>query len=295
MRSGAQLLVAEVLVEADAELGEGPVWDDRRGQVVWVDFVGRHIHLSDPATGETRSLATPLEVGAVALRERGGFVAALADGFYILDDDGASTRLAAVEDNVPGNRMNDGKCDPAGRFWAGTMAYDAWPGAGSLYRLDPDGAVERVLEGVTISNGIGWSPDAQTMYYVDTPTQRLDAFDFDLARGRLGRRRKLVDIPPEAGAPDGLTVDAEGGIWVCLWGGGTVHRYLADGQLDRVVRVPAAQVTSCTFGGPQLDELFITTAWQGLSEDQRRQQPNAGSLFRVRPRIRGVSSDRFAG
>jgi sugar lactone lactonase YvrE len=283
----------EVLVEARAELGEGPIWDARTGRLAWVDILGRRIHQTDPATGVTDSIEVPLDVGAIAPRAAGGFIAALQDGFWIAGA-GPLRQMAPVAEAGPAVRFNDGKCDPAGRFWAGTMPYDEVRPLGCLYRLDPDGSVARVLDGVTISNGLAWSGDGGTMFYIDSPTHRIDAFAFDPEAGSIADRRTVVRIPAEAGTPDGMTIDAEGGLWVALWGGSAIHRYV-NGRLDRIIEMPVAQPTSCAFGGPDLDELFVTSAWKGLSAADRAAQPLAGSLFRLRPGIRGMASVPFAG
>ena len=277
----------EVVGTERAEVGEGPVWDIRSSRLVWVDILGRRIHVTDPRTGETSSIEVPLHVGAVVPRAAGGYVAALQDGFWIVDD-GPARRITAVPEARPGLRFNDGKCDPAGRFWAGTMAYDEAPGAASLYRLEADGLADRVLDGATISNGLAWSGDGRTMYYIDSPTQRVDAFTFDVTTGDLGNRRTVIRIPRELGTPDGMTVDADGGLWVALWGGGAVRRYV-DGRLDREIRLPASKITSCAFGDEDLGTLFITSACEGLSDAELREQPLAGALFRVRPGVRGVA------
>jgi sugar lactone lactonase YvrE len=187
--------------------------------------------------------------------------------------------------------MNDGEVDPSGRFWAGTMELGAAPGRGSLYRLGPRGEVTRVLAGVSISNGLGWSPDERTLYYIDSPTQRIDAYDYDRSSGAIANRRTVAEIDPASGLPDGLAVDAEGCLWVALWGGSSLHRYTPDGRLDRAVALPVSQVTSCAFGGPDLDELYVTSAWVGLEE----REPAAGGLFRLRPGVRGLPARRFAG
>ena len=276
----------EVVVAAGAELGEGPVWDARSGRLAWVDILGRRIHLTDPVSGETASIEVPLDVGAIAPRAAGGFVAALQDGFWVVGD-GEPRRLAMIPEARPGLRFNDGKCDPEGRFWAGTMAYDEADGVACLYRLDTDGTVRRMLDGVTISNGIAWSGDGVTMFYIDSPTGRIDAFSYEPATGAISDRRTVVRIPAEVGSPDGLTIDADGGLWLALWGGSAIHRYL-DGRLDRVIDMPVSQPTSCAFGGGDLDELYVTSAWKGLSADARRAEPLAGAVFRVRPGVRGV-------
>ncbi len=284
----------EVVVLADAQLGEGPVWDAQHAVLAWVDIPARLVHLTDPESGTTQDFEMPLDVGCVALRESGGFVAALEDGFWAVD--GATPRRIA---EVPGMRaagirFNDGACDPEGRFWAGTMAYDQRPGAASLHRLDVDGSVHQVLGGLTIGNGLAWDASGRVMYYIDTPTQRVDAFAFDPATGSLSDRRTVIHIPPESGAPDGMAIDAEGGLWIALWGGAAVHRYV-DGRLDRVVDLPVTQPTNCTFGGQDLDELFITSASIGLTPQQRRDQPLAGAVLRVRPGVQGLPASAYAG
>jgi sugar lactone lactonase YvrE len=283
----------EMVVEASAELAEGPIWDPRTNRLAWVDILARRIHLTDLGTGGDEVIQTPLHVGAVAPRAAGGFVAALQDGFWVVGD-GPPQRIAQVAEARPGLRFNDGKCDPSGRFWAGTMAYDQAEGAAALYRLDADGQATRVLDGVTISNGLAWSLDGRTLYYIDTPTQRIDAFSFSPATGEISDRRPVIRVPSDAGAPDGMTIDAEGGLWVALWGGGAIHRYL-DRRLDRVIRLPVSQPTSCTFGGEGLDELYVTSAWDGLSRAERRAQPLAGAIFRLRPGVRGMPAAAFAG
>jgi sugar lactone lactonase YvrE len=283
----------ETVVAAGAELGEGPIWDARSGRVAWVDILGRRVHLTDPLTGATESIETPLHVGAIAVRAKGGFVAALQDGFWVIGD-GKPRRITTIPEAGSGLRFNDGKCDPAGRFWAGTMAYDQAAGAAALYRLEADGRSTRVIDGVTISNGLDWSSDGATMYYIDSPLHRIDAFDYAPSTGEISNRRIAVEVAREAGTPDGLTLDADGGIWVALWGGGAVHRYL-DGRLERVIKLPVSRPTSCAFGGADLDELYVTSAREGLSGAQRLTEPLAGSLFRIRPGIRGLPARSYIG
>jgi sugar lactone lactonase YvrE len=288
------LAAAALFVDAQARLGEGPVWDERSGRLVWVDIEGPALHFTDPATGATTTQPMPMPIGIAVPRRSGGFMAALEDGFHAIDTEGRTERIVAVDTDGGRLRFNDGACDPAGRFLAGTMAYDFRPGAGALYRLDADLRVTRLLEDVTISNGLGWSPDGETMYYVDTPSRRIDAFDYDVATGAMSRRRSFVEIEGD-GRPDGLCVDVEGAVWVALWPGWSVRRYLRDGTLDAIVPVPVAEVSSCVFGGPSLDALFITTAWSTLSASERRAQPHAGSLFRTSVGVRGVPRAAFAG
>lgn len=283
----------EVVLDAHAQVGECPVWDRSRGELLWVDIPRHTVHRFRPCGGRRSAVDVGQPVGAVAVRATGGLVLAVRDGFALLDDDAAPVRLVAeVERDRPGNRMNDGRCDAAGRFWAGTMALDMAPGAGALYRLDPDLTVERVLAPTSVSNGLGWSADGRTMYFVDSATGGVDAFDH--ASGSLRGRRRLIEVPVGT-LPDGMAIDADGFLWVALWNGWCVHRYSPDGVLDTVVELPAAQITSCTFGGGDLDELYVTSAAAGLSPRERAAQPHAGAIFRVRPGVRGLPADLFAG
>src|ERR1043166_4276007 len=209
----------EVVLQPRAKVGEGPTWDERTQTLVWVDIMGNSVHVYDPASGQDRAVDVGQPVGAAGLRERGGLVLALRDGFGLLDADLGNLKMVAeVEADVPSNRMNDGKCDAAGRFWAGTMAFEVAPGVGALYRLAPDHQVIRVLTDITLSNGLDWTADNRQMYYIDSTTQGVDAIDFDLEHGTLGERRRNITIPAVAGLPDGMTVDAEGGLWGALHG-----------------------------------------------------------------------------
>jgi sugar lactone lactonase YvrE len=288
-------IAVELVFDAHARVGEGPVWDDANGTLVWVDIMSNAVHRYNPTTQRDDALDVGQPVGAAALRRGTGLVLALRDGFALLDTDSGDVQLVApVEADIPTNRLNDGKCDPSGRFWAGTMAFDVTPGVAALYRLDPDLQVSRVVSGVTLSNGLGWSLDGRHMYYIDSMTQGVDVFDFEPADGSLGQRRRLITIPPAEGLPDGLTVDAEGGLWIALHGSGTIRRYTPDARIDRVVRVPPSMVTCCAFGGPDLADLYITTMSLGMSELERRAQPQAGALFRCRPGVRGLPPHRFA-
>jgi sugar lactone lactonase YvrE len=280
---------AEQITGSVAYHAEGPVWSDSWGGLRWVDMLaGDVLSLAADATVRRRHVATV--VAALRPRAGGGAVIGTERGFALEDAGGAIEPLVDVWTD-PAVRMNEGGCDPQGRFYCGSMAYDQRPGAAALYRLDPDGSVSVVLHAVTISNGLDFSPDGSTAYYVDTPTGRIDRFDYDIA-GNLSGRRAFVELPPGAGHPDGLTVDAEGGVWIALNGGGAVRRYTADGTLDGIVEVGARQVTACTFGGEGLRELFITTSRENLSPDE---DPAAGSLFRVIPGVDGRPVRDFAG
>jgi sugar lactone lactonase YvrE len=277
----------ERLPVAAGTLPEGPYWDAAAGGLYWVDIPAGRVHFLDEPGGQ-RTWEAGQPAGAVAVRAGGGLVLAVRDGFAALDTaTGQISALADVELDRPGNRMNDGACDRAGRFFAGTKAEDDTPGAGALYRLDPDHAVTRVIADVTISNGIGWSPDEQLMYYVDSPTRRVDVFGYDPGSGAFGGRRPFARLPAAGGMPDGLAVDAEGGVWVALWGGSAAHRYDAAGRLDRVVAVPHVNVTSCAFGGPGLDLLYVTAAaGPGAAE---------GALYRGPAGVAGLPGHPFRG
>ena len=287
---------AELVLDARAEHGEGPLWYAAENVLAWVDIARHLVHLYDPASGDDRAIDVGQPVSAVAPRAAGGLVVTLQEGYAALDmASGRVELIAPVEKGHTPTRMNDGKCDSAGRFWAGTMAFDPVPGAGSLYRLDPDLRVTHVLGDVTISNGLGWSPDDRTMYYVDSPTQTIDAFDYDAATGAIENRRVLAAVPEELGFVDGLTVDADGFIWAAVFGGGRLHRYAPDGSLERAVRLPVEQPTKPAFGGPGLAELYVTSAWHGLSDAERERQPTAGGVLRLRPGVSGAVANRFGG
>jgi len=260
---------AEPVTEPVAYHGEGPVWSERWAGLRWVDMLAGDV-LSLSREGEVLRRHVGKVAAALRPRRGGGAVIAVERSFALEAPDGALEHLPEVWADA-GVRMNDGGCDPDGRFYCGSMAYDERPGAGSLYRLDPDGHVHRVLDGVTISNGIDWSPDGRLAYYNDTPTGRVAVFDYDVEAG-LTSMRTFVEIPSEDGYPDGLTVDAEGGVWVALYAGGAVRRYTPEGKLDAVVAVPVAKPTACTFG--ERGALFITTSREGL-------QPGEDPLARI--------------
>jgi sugar lactone lactonase YvrE len=281
---------AEQLTGPCAEHGEGPVWDAVSGRLRWVDMMRGDVLTLAPGGDIERQHVAGV---AAALRPRlgGGLVVATERGFVLLDEAGrAGPERTAFTD--PRCRMNDGGTDRQGRFLCGSMAYDMTTPCAALYRLDPGGAVAVVLEHVTISNGIAWSPGGEQMYYIDSATQRVDACDYETHDGTVLGRRHLVEISPELGMPDGLALDAEGGIWVALWRGHAVHRYGPGGRLDAVLELPASQVTACAFGGPDLAELYITTSRMDLPAGE---QPAAGSVFRADPGVRGLPVTPFAG
>ena len=249
----------DVAIETQAKLGEGPRWDARTQRLLWVDINGRALHVFDPAAGQDRTIALDNRPGAAAPMTDGRVLVALADRLVALDLADESLETLAELPHGADMRANDGACDPAGRFWVGTMELDEAPDRAALYRF-AGGVLEVVLDRVSLSNGLGWSPDAERFYYVDSPTLAIDVFDFDLASGTATGRRHFAEIEPAAGIPDGLAVDDEGALWVGLWGGFAVRRYTPDGRLDRVLEVPAENVTACALGGADGRSLFITTA-----------------------------------
>lgn len=287
MRSNRRVR-AEQLTDAVTFHGEGPVWWPDGGGLRWVDMLAGDV-LSFRDDGSVRRDHVGDVAAALRPRDGGGAVIGVERGFAVAAADGTITTLPPLWSD-PGLRMNDGGCDPDGRFWCGSMAYDQAPGAAGMYRLDPDGSARRVFGDVTVSNGLEWSPDGTLAYYDDTATHRVDVFDYDRDAGLTGRR-PFVALGDD-GSPDGLTVDGEGGVWVALFGSGAVHRYDAEGRLDAVVEVPTPQTTACTLGGPQLDQLFITTSRQGMGPDD---DPLAGALFRVDVGVPGRPVRGFAG
>jgi sugar lactone lactonase YvrE len=283
--------------DARATIGEGPVWDERSGRLHWVDIPAGLIHRFSPADGSDAVLAVGQPVGSLGLGSHDGLVLSTSDGFGLMSPGSEQIeRLIEVEQHLPSNRMNDGRCDPAGRFWAGTMAWEHTPGAGALYRLEqlgPSLTVTRVLGGLTVANGIDWSLDGRLMYYIDSPTQRVDVFDFDLDTGTISNRRSFAEIPAAEGLPDGMMVDADGYVWVALFGAGKLRRYAPTARIDREILLPVTLVTSAAFGGADLADLFITTAKHRLTPTERDRQAHAGSLFVCRPGPTGRPASRF--
>jgi sugar lactone lactonase YvrE len=281
-------------------LSEGPRWHEDRQELLWVDILGRQMHRArvapDGGLERIETISIDRHVGAVAPALGGGYVLAAGPGFLFVDDAGSVHELAQPEGDRQDVRMNDAACDPQGRFWAGTMAYDESAGAGTLYRLELDGSCSTVLTGLTISNGIGWSPDGRTMYHSDSGTGSVYTFAFDGSSGAIGDRRTLVHIARPGVVPDGLTVDEEEGIWVALWNGGAVNRYGPDGTLSAQVELPVARPTSCTFGGPDRTVLFVTTAREGFDDAELASQPDAGRVFSITGLgVRGLPCQPYRG
>lgn len=307
----------EVAVRAEAELGEGPTWDPATGRLIWVDVLNSRVHGYEPATGRRTVLRTEQHVGAAKPRAGGGLVLNLRDGVGLWDggdevrEDGPEGEARAEgeageggtggtggfrwlhRDPVPGRRGNDAAVAPDGSLWFGTMRYDEAPGGGDLTRVTGGGTATVEVPGVTVSNGTGWSPDGRRMYYIDTPTRRIDVFDVVDRDGyeTVTGRRPLAEVEEGAGFPDGLTVDAEGCVWVALWDGGALRRYTPAGELERVIELPVRRPTSCAFGGAGLTDLYVTTARVGLTDPT----PLAGSLLVLPNAGKGLPQPAFAG
>ncbi len=286
-----------LLVDIRAQVGEGAIWEPQKKVLYWVDILSNLVYEYNPATGENKGYDVGQHVGTVVPRTSGGLMVALYEGFAAFDPaSGKVTMIADPEADLPENRFNDGKCDPAGRFWAGTMAYSEQTTEGSLYRLDADLSVHKMLGDIAIANGIVWSLDNKTMYYIDTLAYNVRAYDYDLATGNIRNEREVVKISKEMGGPDGMAIDAEGMLWVAHFGGSCVRRWDPNTgkELDRI-DLPVTQITSCAFGGDDLSTLYITSAATRLDEKELAKQPLAGSLFRANPGVKGAPTFAFAG
>ena len=295
---------SELLFDARAQLGEGPLWDTEADGLWWIDIKGHKVHFYSRVDKTNAAYNVGQPIGTVVKRARGGLVLAVRDGFAFYDP--ATEVLAPIcnpEADKPTNRLNDGKCDPAGRFWAGSMDdKEEDMSAGALFCLNADGTAVEKVSGVGISNGIVWTADKKTMYYIDSPTRRVDAFDFDNDTGEIANRHEAFAIPDSLGHkgavayPDGMAIDDEDKLWVALWGGGGVARFdPASGEVLGKVEVDASHVTACAFGGPNRDELYITTAKHGLSPERAAEEPHAGSLFIATPGVSGPAFPSFIG
>jgi sugar lactone lactonase YvrE len=284
----------DVAIRAQAGLGEGPRWDAASRRLLWVDIEKSELHSFDPRSG--RDDVTPVAggVSAVAAMEHGGVLLALSDRLAVVPADGGKPRTVANMPHGADVRSNDGACDPAGRFWVGTMAYDERPGGGALYRYSSAAGIDVVLDEVTLSNGIGWSADGSRMYYVDSLAYRIDVFDFEVDSGRASNRRPLAAIDQPDGIPDGLAVDDEGCIWLAMWGGAEVRRYTPGGQLDRTLPIPADNVTACCFGGDDGRSFYVTTASVDLTPERAAAQPLAGCVFVTDVGVSGPPAQPFA-
>jgi sugar lactone lactonase YvrE len=287
--------VPRSVLDIRAGLGESPIWDGREGALYWIDGRKPNINRFDPATARNHAVTSAEPVHAIALTRGHRLLCAFEASLGLIDcETGALQALVSLIEGVEDN-LNDGACDRAGRFWVGSKARDWVKPVGVLFRYDPDGSVHRLDQGFQLSNGLGWSPDNRTMYFIDSAPREIYAYDFDLAGGGIKNRRRLVRIAEEHGLPDGMTVDAEGFLWVAQWSGGRVVRYDPDGKIERVIPMPVQRPTSVAFGGRDLTTLFITSGTMRMSEAELAAEPLAGNLFALETDVQGMPEPRFAG
>jgi sugar lactone lactonase YvrE len=287
---------AEVVLNSQAIMGESPMWDTEQQVLYWVDIFGNTVNIFEPDTAVNRPIDVGQDVGTVVIRESGGLILAVQEGVACLDLETEAVQLL-INIQKDGLRLNDGKCDPVGRFWTGTNAYDYTEGAGSLYCIDTDLGVRTINDSVTNPNGLVWSSDQKTFYHIDSNTYAVDAYDYDVETGQISNRRVAIGPNDDLGIPDGMAMDEDDNLWIATWDGGRVIRWdPINGELMEQIDVPGArQTTACAFGGPQLNELYITTARYKLNGEDLDEQPMAGSLFKVELDVKGVPANRFKG
>jgi sugar lactone lactonase YvrE len=292
-----QDLDATLVLDAKTMLGEGSIWQPKENKLYWIDIEGKTLHIYDPRSKEDKVFPVGARIGTVVPAGNGSALLALQNGIYQIDTKtGKLTFLTNPLPDTVNLRFNDGKCDPSGRFWVGTLALDSRRRGAVLYRFDRDKNIHLMLDSVSISNGIVWTADKKTMYYNDTPTLTIQAFDYDDKTGAISNRRVVVKIPKGVGAPDGMTIDSENNLWVALWGGGMVGKFNPlTGELMQKVKVPAPNVSSCAFGGKNLETLYITTARAWVKEDKLKEFPLSGGLFSVKPGVHGVPAEFYKG
>jgi sugar lactone lactonase YvrE len=290
--------VVECVLKAEAVVGESPVWCVQEEALYWVDITGQKIHRFHPNSGRNDTFHLPQPVTCLALRRSGGLIVTLPKEFAFFDPESISLRaINSVEADKPANRFNDGKCDRQGRFWAGTMNSVQWDtSSGSLYRLDAELRATCQQSGCICANGLDWSPDGRVLYFTESFSYSIYAYDLDAATGEIANRRLFASVDKKSGAfPDGLTVDADGYVWSVHNKAGRVVRYSPAGAIDRVVELPVPRPCSCAFGGARLDVLYITTARETLTSSQIASAPLSGSLFAITPGVRGIAASAFAG
>ena len=282
------------IVPSQNKLGEGPLWSVKEQAIYWVDIDGKKIQRFYPETKKYESFNMPVKVCLMAFRKKGGMICGTEDGFYFWNPETQEMDfITHPEKGKKEARFNDGKVDRKGRLWAGTMTFKGATSA--LYRMDSDLGVKKIISEITISNGIGWSPDNRIMYYVDSLRYVIYAFNYDLATGAISNQRPFVQMDADFGIPDGLTVDSEGYVWCAIYGGWKIMRYDPSGNIAAEIRMPVSQPSSCTFGGKELDELYITSISEGLSEEDKSKEPMAGDLFMVKTDVKGLPEPEFAG
>ncbi|SFQ55215.1 SMP-30/gluconolactonase/LRE family protein [Parafilimonas terrae] len=288
-------LQPEIVLDHICKLGEGPVWDAASNSILWLDILKGEIHQFNTNTKQHSTFATGQMIGCIVPREQGGFIAGLENGIGFIDIEKKEVKHIIHPEEGLNNRFNDGKGDAAGRFWLGSMSKTEEENMGNFYMVDTDLSIHKKLENVSISNGLAWNADNTILYYINTPTNYIFAFDFDIETGAIDNQRVVVDLTHEKGFADGMTIDEEGMLWVAFYDGWRVARYNpATGDLLQQIDLPVANVTCCTFGGAGLTDLYITTASKNMSNEALEQQPHAGKLFVVKNTgIKGTSSKKF--
>ncbi|WP_346880901.1 SMP-30/gluconolactonase/LRE family protein [uncultured Algibacter sp.] len=281
--------------KTEAKLGEGAIWNYKTNALLWIDIEGKAVHIYNPKTNKNRKIATPSRIGTIVPKNDGDVLVALEDGMYNLNlETETFTLFSDMKSDLADSRLNDGKCDPSGRLWVGSMHLEQLEGKANLYTINGRGEKETKIKNVTISNGIVWTSDKKTMYYIDTPTSQITAYDYDNETGAISNKRIAVSIPTELGFPDGMTIDEENMLWVGMWNGNAVIRFNPEtGKVLEKIEVPAHNITSCAFGGDNLDVLYITSATVDMSDDELKEYPLAGSVFKVVPGVKGVKSSFF--
>jgi sugar lactone lactonase YvrE len=284
-----------VAYKIDAKLGEGAIWNYKTKELYWVDIEGKSLNIFNPKTNQNRSLSTASHIGTVVPKNEDEALIALFDGIYTMNlQTGQTTLFSDMKEALIGSRLNDGKCDPSGRLWVGSMNWQQEKGKAKLFAIKSDSSVTTKIDSVTISNGIVWTKNKKTMYYIDTPTSQIKAYDYDNATGDISNKRVVVEISEDLGHPDGMTIDAEDMVWVGMWNGNAVIRFNPKtGELLKKIEVPAHNVTSCAFGGDNLETLYITTSKLDMTEEEIGRYPLAGSVFKVNPGVKGVKSNFF--
>lgn len=287
--------IAELEFEFKASLGEGAFWNHETQEFYWVDILGKTFNIYNPSTKNNRSYEMPSAIGTVVPYTDDEAVVALVDGIYKVDlNSGELSILSDVESKMPWNRFNDGKCDPNGNLWVGSMHYEQDQKIASVYKVEENGTTTKMIDSVIISNGIVWTKDAKTMYYIDTPTKQIVAYDFDKETSTISNKRVAVEVSEDHGSPDGMAIDEEDMLWVGMWNGNAVARFNPKtGKLISKIEVPAHNVTSCAFGGENLDILYITTANIDMTDEEQEKYPKAGSIFKASPGVKGVKSTFF--
>lgn len=288
-------LIAELEYKIESQLGEGAIWNYKTQEFYWIDIEGKLLHIYNPKTKENRSFETPSRIGTVVPYTQNEAVVALEDGIYKLNiNTGAVSLFSDIEAQMTENRFNDGKCDPLGNLWVGSVHLKQSEPHASLYKVNDQGEAIKMVDSVTISNGIVWTSDAKTMYYIDTPTSKIMAYDYDINTGTISNERVAVEVSLEDGYPDGMTIDSEDMLWVGLWNGNAIaHFNPKTGELISKIKVPAHNITACAFGGENLDILYITTARIDMTPEELDSLPLSGSVFKVVPGVKGVKASFF--